>query len=77
MTRKAALLSTCAGMALAVAASLFLVSSADAGECFELDGAALGGHDPVQKQWRADIPGKVGKADQSQPAVSGQTQARQ
>ncbi len=40
-------LPTLAAFAVAVAATLFLVSTAWAGEFFERDGAALRGHDPV------------------------------
>jgi YHS domain-containing protein len=47
MNIKSTALSTLAAFVVAIAAALFLVSNALAGEYFEKDGAALRGHDPV------------------------------
>jgi len=47
MSQRHPLLPTFAAFAVAIAATLLLVSNASAGEFFEKDGVALRGHDPV------------------------------
>jgi YHS domain-containing protein len=47
MNRKSSLWATLLPLAIAVLASALLVANAQAGEFFERDGAALGGHDAV------------------------------